>query len=180
MTSALLTCFTWGRRAMTGNGTGPVMTLMVEGSVLARNVGNDDCVLRAAATEPMARPPIRPINKTTARYPDHRRRKVEVKRYHATCNTRLTAALRRPWGAATFLAFSALSVVALGPEVCSPYHLPSRWLAVQPPSCYHHPSGLERANIVTHRRGGGPNLGPGQTWPGPCAQVLDCCCAVGA
>jgi hypothetical protein len=50
---------------MTPTGRGPVNTLMVEGSVLARNVGKDDCVLRAAATEPMARPPIRPISRTT-------------------------------------------------------------------------------------------------------------------
>jgi hypothetical protein len=50
---------------MTATGMGPVITLMLDGSVLARNVGKDDCVLRAAATEPMASPPIKPISRTT-------------------------------------------------------------------------------------------------------------------
>jgi len=55
----------------------------VDGLVLRRNVGYDDCVRRAAATEAMARPPVRPMSKITLRYAVQCRANVEWNRYHA-------------------------------------------------------------------------------------------------
>jgi hypothetical protein len=55
-----------------------------EGSVLAKNTGKDDSVRRAAAMEPIARPPTKPTSKTIARYPPQRRRNVARKLYQAT------------------------------------------------------------------------------------------------
>src|SRR5580658_6623381 len=46
--------------------------------------GNEDWVRRAAATEPMARPPNTAMSSVRARYPERRRAKVAPKRKRAT------------------------------------------------------------------------------------------------
>ncbi len=44
-----------------------IPTDISDGFVLAKNAGNDDCVRRAPAIAPIARPPTNPINNTIAR-----------------------------------------------------------------------------------------------------------------
>jgi hypothetical protein len=72
----------------------PVPTVKSEGFVLAKNAGNDDYVRRAAATAPIAKPPIRPIKSTSVRYPRTRRRNVAQNLNQATRNTPLTGTRR--------------------------------------------------------------------------------------
>jgi len=59
-------------------------TFMSDGLVLARNVGYEDWVRRAAAIDAMAIPPISPISRTKLRYPPQLRPKEARKRYQAT------------------------------------------------------------------------------------------------
>src|ERR1022692_3774489 len=86
-TTAALTRFTSGRRAIlavnVGRGPPPKLntdTVKSDGLVLARKVGYDDWVRRAAAMEPIAIPPLNPMSSTTLRYPLQRRPKVAGKR----------------------------------------------------------------------------------------------------
>ena len=58
----------------------------VEGFVLFKNVGYDDCVRRAAATDAMATPPVRPMSRITLRYAPTRRTNVARNRYLAISN----------------------------------------------------------------------------------------------
>jgi hypothetical protein len=48
-------------------GANSVKNCTSDGSVLARETGNEDCVRRAPATAPIERPPNRPTSNTTAR-----------------------------------------------------------------------------------------------------------------
>jgi hypothetical protein len=57
-----------------------------DGFVLARRVGYDDWVLRPAAADAIATPPIKPMIKAMLRYSVPRRLNVAVNRYHATRN----------------------------------------------------------------------------------------------
>ena len=63
-------------------------TVIVDGWVLARNVGYDDWVRRAPAMEPSAMPPVRPTSTTIARSPPTRRPSVVRNRYATTRITR--------------------------------------------------------------------------------------------
>src|SRR5579871_5492535 len=70
-------------------------TVRSDGLVLARNLGYDDWVRLAAATEPIATPPITPTRSTNPTSPAARRRAVEWSRYQTTRVTRLmTASVR--------------------------------------------------------------------------------------
>src|SRR5437870_12940062 len=59
------------------------VAMSVDGLVLARYAGNDDCVRRAAATAVMAIPPTNPISTASPTYDAHRWRRLAVRRYAA-------------------------------------------------------------------------------------------------
>ena len=55
--------------------------------MLANNAGNDDCVRRAPATAPIAKPPTSPTSSAIASKPPQRRPNVTRKRYQANRHT---------------------------------------------------------------------------------------------
>jgi len=67
-----------------------VARIIWDGLTLANRAEYEDWVRRAAASEPIASPPIRPRSSAIVRYAPHSRRKVALNRYHHVRRTLLT------------------------------------------------------------------------------------------